>query len=375
MKTIKNMAIIGAGVAGLALAIFARKQGIHVTLFERSKCLSSIGAGVTLWPNATFVMKQLGLIDEVIHSGGQPCFMHQFNRQGRQTNTFDIGALNAMCEHPTVNILRRDLIKILGDALEMMGATILFNHTIKAEDITQLKQQFDLVVGSDGRMHSAARASLYKDTMQPQYQGFINIIGLYQMNQSLCDHTIHEYRENGERFGIVPVTKQHGYWAAAWHCEMDDSRTLTSWFDEMHQRFRHWPSKIQKVLNNYDPNSLKRLFVHDLEPLPYWHNGNLIIIGDAAHAPLPTSGQGASQALEDAWHLSQLLNHNQSLDAVLKKFYSTRIDKTTQAQLIGRQVAQQIFHSTSSAPPTLPSLSTDQIRKLYMQGLSERATS
>ena len=366
MNTVKSMAIIGAGVAGLALAIFARKQGVKVTLYERGENFSSIGAGVTLWPNASFVIQQLGLMDKVLKTSGQPSYMRQCNRQGQQQNEFDIAAVNAACGFPTINLFRRDLIKLLADALQPLNATVIFNQALTSKDIPRLQQQFDLVVGADGRMHSPARQCLYGDKIQPKYQGFINIIGLCAMD---LDQSIHEYRENGERFGIVPVTQREGYWAAAWSCYMDESRPLTSWFDEMHHRFQHWPSKVQQVLNNYDSNSVKRLFVHDLDPLPYWHKDNLIIIGDAAHAPLPTSGQGASQALEDAWHLSQRLKQHQPLDDLLSQFYNTRIHKASSAQHIGRQVAQHIFHQPPSATQTAQGISTEQLSKLYMEGL------
>lgn len=76
----------------------------------------------------------------------------------------------------------------------------------------------------------------------------------------------------------------------------------------MHQHFAHWPNDIKKVLGCSEESTVKRIFVHDIDPLPYWHNKNLLMIGDAAHASLPTSGQGACQALEDAWHLSKLLS-------------------------------------------------------------------
>lgn len=374
MSTVKELAIIGAGVAGLALAIFARKEGIKVTLYESSSNYSSIGAGVTLWPNASFVIKQLGLLDELVQNGGQPSLTRQFDQQDNQQAEFNITTLDSICGFPTVCILREDLIRLLAEKLETLGAKIHFNQTINTQDIPQLQQEFDLVVGCDGRMQSAARECLYNKPVPAQYQGFINIIGISQMDLAPLGKTIYDFRQNSERFGIVPVAKQSCYWAAAWPCELDRSRSKQDWFDEMQQRFQHWPEKVQQVLNSYQPDSLKRIFVHDLDPLPYWHRDNLLIIGDAAHAPLPTSGQGASQALEDAWHLSQLLSTDKQLDTVLKQFYETRIHKTTSAQQIGRQVAIQLFGQESSsrilpANKTASNISAQQLSDLYMQGL------
>ncbi|TMP75019.1 FAD-dependent monooxygenase [Pseudoalteromonas sp. S1608] len=371
MSKVNHIAIIGAGVAGLAFAIFARKQGIKVTIYERNSHFSSIGAGVTLWPNAMFVIKQMGLINKFSQLGGQPSFMRQFSRADTQHAEFDIKALNSTSGFPTITILRRDLISILARELKSLSATIHFNRSINTEDIHQLKKQFDLVIGCDGRMHSAARELLYHNTVLPKYQGFINIIGISKMDLAAFNQSIHDYRNKTERFGIVPVANNFCYWAAAWPSKIDKTKQIDDWYNEMRLRFKNWPEKIQTVFNYSEQNSIKQLFVHDLDPLPYWHNENLLIIGDAAHAPLPTSGQGASQALEDVWHLSQILNKGEQLETVLKRFYETRINKTTTAQQIGRQVAKQIFTQQPSQDSATPEISVTQLSQLYMQGLNE----
>lgn len=371
MNKVNNIAIIGAGVAGLALAIFARKQGINVTIYERNSQFSSIGAGVTLWPNATFVIKQMGLMDKVSQFGGHPNFMCQFNSNDIKLAEFDIKALNSISGFPTISILRRDLIKIFVEELEQLTATIHFNQSKNTEDISQLQKKFDLVVGCDGRMNSEARKLLYKDSICPKYQGFINIIGVSKMDLTPFDQTIHDYRNNTERFGIVPITNRLCYWAAAWQNEIDKTKPIDRWYDEMRRRFQHWPENIHRAFNSTEKNRVKQIFVHDLDPLPYWHRENLLIIGDAAHAPLPTSGQGACQALEDAWHLSQLLNKSIPLDRVLTQFYENRIDKTTSSQQIGRQMARQIFSQEPPQSSTTAEISASQLSQLYMQGLNE----
>lgn len=369
MSQVKHIAIIGAGIAGLALAIFARKQGIKVTIYEQQASFSSLGAGITLWPNASFVIDQMGLLDAVKQVGGSPRLMRQFDDQGTQQHAVDIEQINKRCGFPSITILRRDLIQVLADAMVQLGVEVHFKQRLNVTDVEQLRQQFDLVVGGDGRMHSVARQYLYNDSIAPVYHGFLNIIGISKIDVTTGGAAIHEYRKNAERFGLVPVTSDVCYWAAAWACPLDHNRQSTQWYPEMRQRFQHWPQRIQNVLDSCEPNQLKTIFVHDIDPLPYWHNENLLIIGDAAHAPLPTSGQGACQALEDAWHLSQLLSQEAPLDTLLQQFYQTRIHKVTLTQQLGRQVAQRIFKS--SATTVKPAeVSTEQLCQLYMQGLT-----
>lgn len=369
MNNSNRIAIVGAGVAGIALAILATKQGYQVSLYERDRKVSSIGAGVTLWPNAIFVLQQMGLEKEIKHIGGAPRFMRQFNQEGERQGELDIEAMNTLSGFPSVTILRRDLMSILARALDNLGVTIHFDCSITAQAVDELKQEFDLVVGADGRMNSVVRQTLYAEKVSPRYQGFINIIGISQLEEGILDNAIHDFRGLGERFGIVPVKAGGCFWAGAWSSCIDKKRPLSAWYDELHQRFRNWPEPVQNVLKFYDTESLSRIFVHDLDPLPHWHQDNVLIIGDAAHAPLPTSGQGACQALEDTWHLARLLERQDKLDNVLTDFYQRRIAKTTATQTVGRQLAQRIFGDHSEPQPSVSGIAAEQLSRFWMQGL------
>jgi 2-polyprenyl-6-methoxyphenol hydroxylase-like FAD-dependent oxidoreductase len=74
---------------------------------------------------------------------------------------------------------------------------------------------------------------------------------------------------------------------------------------------------------------IDKIRVHDHDPVPTWHRHNLILVGDAAHAALPTSGQGACQALEDAWHLANCVEaHPGKLGQALEACTALRFQKT-----------------------------------------------
>lgn len=369
MNKTKHIAIIGAGVAGLATAIFARQKGIQVSIYERQKEISTIGAGITLWPNATFIIKQLGLLDAIKKVSGRPKYIRQFDQCSVMQGELDINEINVHCGLPSLSILRRDLMASLAEHAVKMGAEIHFNQNVTQGEITNLTQRYDLVVGCDGRMHSAARNQLFKKDISPIYQGFINIIGISDLPENFLDEAIEDYRGQQQRFGIVPLNAKQCYWAAAWPAQIDKKRPESDWYEEMYQRFQPWPDKVQQVLSSHETSSLNRIFVHDLDPLPYWHHNNLLIIGDAAHAPLPTSGQGACQALEDAWHLIHCLDDQQPLNDQLDKFYQLRIDKTSTAQAVGRAVAKQIFSSTQQPSVNFNNTTAEEISELWMKGL------
>jgi 2-polyprenyl-6-methoxyphenol hydroxylase-like FAD-dependent oxidoreductase len=373
MDKTNRIAIVGAGVAGMALAICATQQGYQVDLYERNRGISTLGAGVTLWSNALFVLQQMGLHKEVEKVAGVPNLMCQFDQTGRKLAELDIDEVSRLSGFSSVTILRRDLMRVLAKALAELGVKIHFNASIESHDIEALKQDYWLVVGADGRMNSVVRKAIYDDKVTPCYQGFINIIGISAWKEN--DNSISDFRGLGERFGIVPVKADLCYWAAGWQTPCDKDMPLSVYYQEMHRRFESWPEPVKKVLKSYDKSTLNHIFVHDIDPLPHWHKENVVIIGDAAHAPLPTSGQGACQALEDAWHLVQCLAKQTALEKVLSDFYQKRIEKTSAAQRVGRQLAQTLFTSGSGAVSQAgpANISAQQLSAFWMQGLGSKA--
>lgn len=381
MTDTQQLAIVGAGIAGMALAILARQRGYDVTLFERQPERATRGGGITLWPNGVFVLQQMGLAPALQACGGQPDQLCQRDRSGAVLHTLDLQALYQLGGGAAITLRREDLIAQLRETLRELGATLIEHKPITPDDIDPLRQQFDLVVGADGRMHSAVRRWLHPQDRGPVYQGFVNLIGLSQLDPGLADdllaNRIHDLRGAGMRFGVVPLRNGHCFWAAGWPAASPPTQPPEQDIAGLPTRFQGWPALVETVLAQREQGSLNRIAVHDLEPLPHWHRDNVVLIGDAAHAALPTSGQGACQALEDAWHLIRQLDRPIPLDAALAAFYQQRIAKATAAQQTGRQLAQQIFApqgatpqaATAQASPT--ALSARQLSAFWMAGLTD----
>jgi len=376
MTEIKRLAIVGAGIAGMALAILARQRGYDVTLFERRSAGRTQGGGITLWPNGVFVLQQMGLASALKAQGGQPGQIYQRDRSGTLLHTLDLQALYRLSGGTAITLRREDLIAQLRETLSALGATLIMDSPVATDDINQLRQQYDLVVGADGRMHSAVRRWLHPQDSGPVYQGFVNLIGISQLNLAVEDdllaNSIHDVRGDGMRFGVVPLRNGRCFWAAGWQAPTPPLQSPERDIAALSSRFQGWPALIETVLAQREAGTLNRIAVHDLEPLPHWHRENVVLIGDAAHAALPTSGQGACQALEDAWHLIRQLDRHMPLAAALAAFYQQRIAKTTATQQIGRQLAQQIFTPQSASPQASPTaLSARQLSAFWMEGLAD----
>ncbi|TMP38698.1 FAD-dependent monooxygenase [Pseudoalteromonas rubra] len=370
MQEKRRIAIVGAGIAGMALALLVRKQGHQVVLYERAQAPAAMGAGVTLWPNALFVLDQMGLTQQIVQAGGLPDALCQYDHQGTEISALSIKQLNKLSGYSTVTILRRDLIRLLADALTALGGVIRFNTSVSHEEIDGLRKEYDLVVGADGRMNSAVRQYLYPQHVQPVYQGVVNVIGISKAEPGTLNNSICDFRRPGERFGIVPVKNNFCFWAGAWRSVIEKNRPGKSFYHELNQRFSSWAEPVRSVLKTADTDAIQGIFVHDLDTLPYWHKDNVVLIGDAAHASLPTSGQGACQALEDAWHLSELISKYDEPSFLLSTFYQRRITKATAAQHSGRQLAQQLFFEHNKIPSESAALPLKELSRLWMQGLA-----
>ena len=123
-----NIAIIGAGVGGLCAAIALRQSGHEVTIYERTATKSNIGAGIVCWPNATFVLAQLGLLSEISLVSGRIRSMGRYSDSGEKLGTLDIELLDSQMGFPSFSILRRGLMDILTRNALRHGAKIYYGH-------------------------------------------------------------------------------------------------------------------------------------------------------------------------------------------------------------------------------------------------------
>lgn len=352
-----QIAILGAGVAGLAAAITLTSGGHTVQVYERREATSTLGAGVTLWPNATFVLAELGILDRVRAVSGRPWSMQRFDAEGAPLGAIDLRAIDEQMGHPTLAILRRDLQRSLLDRLHELGGGVTYGRVAsevgergarawaRFEDGDEITA--DVVVGAEGRMASVARQYVNPGATA-SYQGFVNWIGIADSSDPLVEdpHAILDCWGAGSRFGIVPLDARRVYWAAGQAIPLEAIPSPAALRGELHSRFANWPAVVGRVLAASPTASLRTIAVHDLDPLPRWHRGRVVLIGDAAHAALPTSGQGACQALEDAWHLARYLVPDEPEPAAaFERFTASRQGKTRNITLAGRHLAASIFHT------------------------------
>jgi len=351
-----KVALLGGGIAGLSTAIALKQEGFEVDVYERHSQPTEIGAGIVCWPNACFVLEQLGVLDNVAEVSGSLNYMKRFSKKGEALGSIDINKLNQLMSYPSLAIIRKDLMNILTQRALELHINIHYQYNVASlstynKDSTcvnfdnGITIKPDIIIGADGRMNSAARTYVHGDNA-PIYQGFINWIGVFESDKEVFSElSVADYWGVGERFGIVPISKNKAYWAGGLATNKITKAVPEQFKSELNAIFSHWPDLITTVINDTPLSHINKIYVHDHNPINCWHKNNVVLLGDAAHSPLSTSGQGACQALEDAWHFTQCLKDNvDELTNAFIQFTERRANKTSAITFGGRQLASSIFN-------------------------------
>ena len=178
MRQPANILIVGAGPAGLALALTLRRQGHAPQLIERAHRFPAGGAGIYLVGNGTRALRSLGLADAAVDAGYTIPAQHFCDHHGTLLAGVDVAAYWNGCG-PCLGLRRSELLRVLADPLA--DAPIRWNTTLRSLQLADGRValrfsdgtagEFDLVVGADG-IHSSIRDFLY-GAAPPAYRGQI----------------------------------------------------------------------------------------------------------------------------------------------------------------------------------------------------------
>ena len=332
-----EVAIIGGGLGGLATAIALRKQGISVQIYERARELRAIGAGLTVAPNG---LKALSAID--------PAIVARLLELGSQNRRFQLrkagGELIAALAttymdrygQPALNILWSNLQQTLVGFLP--ADCIHLNHRLIGIERAAGNPALhfdgrdpvaaDLVVGADG-INSAVRQAIINDG-PPRYAGRLSWRGVVRcQHPSLLPDEVTFFAGDGKNFAVFDVGGGLTFWSAtALWPEPPASGDAAAVRFRVTEAFAGWTPPIPEILAATPPEEIVERPIEDRAPLTHWSSGPVTLLGDAAHAMVPSLGQGANTAFEDAWELSQSLASQPTIEAALLHYEQSRIPRT-----------------------------------------------
>jgi 2-polyprenyl-6-methoxyphenol hydroxylase-like FAD-dependent oxidoreductase len=325
---ISHVVVAGAGIGGLTLAIALRARGRTVTVLERAHELGPVGAGLGLAPNALKALGRIGLQAAVAAAGERIRRTAIRTSSGRIIGTMDAAELLG---ESGVAVHRARLHQVLLDALGpgvIHTGTPVVGYEQHEDRVTAVcgdgrRVDGDLLVGADG-VHSMLRAQLVGDG-EPVYAGYTSWRGVTPAGSVPAPDAVTETWGRGERFGIVSIGFGEIYWFATADTPSggrdDDVRR------ELLARFGRWHPPIRAVIDATPASRILRTDICDRPPIDRWHDGRVVLLGDAAHPMTPNMGQGAGMAIEDAVVLDQCLAGGLSLESALQQYEQRRVGR------------------------------------------------
>ena len=324
MTSTCDVAIVGGGIGGLTLATSLLRRSMSVQVFEQDTELREIGAGVAIGGNATRLLERLGIdLAQVANippavefrrwRDGELLWSHPIGEWYRQ----DVGA-------PMLTLHRATLQRLLAAAVP--SDRIRLNHRLAglSDEPAGVRLRFEngedvvatVVVGADG-VQSTARRYVCGD-VAPAHSGEVGFRGVIPVGKSpdlphssalhiWCGpgtHVVYYGLDRGEMVNLLAVYKPDRL--PAW---TQASSRVSATADQalvIFEEYR-WDRRILDLVRNIEGDMSFWALV-ELPRLPRWSRGRVVLLGDAAHAPLPHQGQGAGLAIEDAYALGALLS-------------------------------------------------------------------
>jgi salicylate hydroxylase len=341
-----KIAILGAGLGGLAAAAALLQRGFDVTVYEQAPVLGEVGAGIQLSANATRVLHAIGVLDRVIGVSSQIDGKEiRLWNTGQTWKLFDLGAESVETYgFPYVTLHRADLHDMLADRVrELKSDAIVLDRKLVDfdQDAGGVTLRFeggqearaDLLIGADG-VHSRVRQILF-GAGPAQFMGIVawrGVIPSELLPEHLVrtvgtnwvgpgGHVVHYPLRGGKLMNFTSVVER-----ADWQVESWSSAGTNA---EYHADYPGWNEDVHAYIEAI-PQPFKWALM-GRPPMTEWTRGRVSLLGDACHPMLPFLGQGAGMAMEDGLVLARAFEANADFATAFARYEAARIARTTRA--------------------------------------------
>jgi 6-hydroxynicotinate 3-monooxygenase len=349
-----SVAVIGAGMGGLAAAAALLRVGIDVTVYEQARRFARLGAGIQAGCNAMQVLRGLGLEQRMRREAFYPRSWNNRDWRTGEVRHDQIFGPTAEQKYGAPYLLahRGDLHAALASAVP--AERVRLDHKVEGLDARggSVVLRFadgttavhDAVVAADG-VHSSVRELLF-GAETANFTGRIayrttfpaGLLDGYEIDECTKwwgeDRHIVIYFVKPDRSEVYFVTSQPepGFTVESWSAK-GDMGTLRAAFGGFHPQVQHVLAACPDV---------HKWALIDRDPLERWHDRNVTLLGDACHPMTPYMAQGAAMALEDAAVLSRLLaetaeaGDRAGIADAFRRLEATRKPRTSRVQLTSR---------------------------------------
>jgi 2-polyprenyl-6-methoxyphenol hydroxylase-like FAD-dependent oxidoreductase len=333
MSNSHAIGIIGAGIAGLVTALSLQAQGIKSVIYEASTADERFAGAIMLSPNSLHILDQLQIYQK-IKSGGWEFRTVQFiEPNGEAVDSQYLGSREAF-NYDALRVYRNIFLRALKSACADRGVAIEYSKkftSIVSEDSSSVTIAFTdgtkaihpFIIAADG-IHSKVRTAIIPSS-DPVYTGILVVAGavpgsaLKNPNNTALTQPLAESGTHGQpSFLLAPQNPEATDFLAGTQ-RRHPEETREGWAriatdrkfhrDFLLQGIEHRSELMQSAARGITDDSIYTWPFYITPKLERWHSekGRILVIGDGVHSISPTMGQGANQAVEDAWSLGLLL--------------------------------------------------------------------
>jgi len=335
MTTLRNVLIVGGGIAGMSLAIRLKQQGIQAEIVERRTDWTVLGVGIILQGPALRALQKVGVLDRCVQEGFGSNVLQIGGVQGHTFASFPQPQLAGPQYPATVGILRPALHGILVAASRKADVSIRLGlsvvsltqdaDAVEVEFTDGTRGHYDLVIGADG-IYSHIRELIFGKSIQPTYVG--QIVWRANLERSPEVTNVSMWYGPRNKAGLSPFSQQGMYLFLTQNVPISTRPEPEQLPALLREQLTEYQGLVGEAREHFtDSQQINyRPIESILLPSP-WYKGRILLIGDAAHATTPHLANGAAMAIEDAVVLSDLLVSDAPVSQVLEEFMHRRYER------------------------------------------------
>ncbi|GAN88073.1 FAD-dependent monooxygenase [Komagataeibacter intermedius] len=311
MERSLRIGVVGAGLGGTTAVGLLQRAGFNVVLYDQMPAFSRLGAGIQLGPNVMKIMRRLGIEESMAAVSNEPQYWCSRNgMDGVYLSRIPLNADRARYQAPYITIHRGEAHQIMLGAVDtanvQFGKCLADLHAhdkgVRLSFMDGTSDEVDILIGADG-LNSCVRAKLLGPE-DPLFTGWIGHRGMIKASKLAgldvgecvkwwsSDRHMMTYFLDRKKEEFYFVT---GEPAESWPLGVS---WVPSTHAEMHKSFAGYDPLVRAYIDAAE--NITKWPLYTRKPLPVWHRGRVVLLGDACHPMKPHMAQGAAMAIEDA---------------------------------------------------------------------------
>jgi 2-polyprenyl-6-methoxyphenol hydroxylase-like FAD-dependent oxidoreductase len=332
---VKNVLVVGGGITGCVAAVALAQRGVKVTLVEKAHQWFGVGHGITLQGNALRVFNLIGAYDKMAEKGCGFRELDMFTADGHHIGRNPVPPMGGPELPGTMGALRSDIQNVLVDMIHDLGVDVrlgteLTSYTNNANDVTAhlsggVDENFDLIIAADG-INSTAR-KMVGITHEKKSSG-LGIWRVVTKRKPEMDCSGLAFGGPEYKAGYTPISEDLCYAFVLTKPQRPDNGLSDA--DEIRRLLSGYHGHFDFIRDNINDDDFMNFT--EIEWLwavdESWHDGRVIVTGDAVHACPPLIAQGGAQCSEDAYLLAEYVTKDGDLDQLLTEYEERRKART-----------------------------------------------